>query len=213
MRTSVGIGFTVVAMAMAALTGCNGTGKDSPAKSDGGLADARNPAAVHCEKNGGQSVIKKDKQGAEAGFCVFPDGREVDEWVYFRGETDSGARTGVGNSTGVGNPASQYCEKSGGKVEVETSEGGEGGVCVLPDGRRVDEWELYRTASSHAGSEGVQIGASNPASVHCEEVGGKSVNVTEADGSQRGVCEFPNGEKIDEWDLFREAVGAEKKGR
>lgn len=43
------------------------------------------------------------------------------------------------------NPASEFCEDQGGTVEIERDdEGGERGVCVLPDGTRVDEWEYYR---------------------------------------------------------------------
>ena len=43
-----------------------------------------NPASVFCEQQGGKSVNRKDKDGNEYGVCVFPDGKEVDEWEYFR---------------------------------------------------------------------------------------------------------------------------------
>jgi uncharacterized protein len=47
--------------------------------------------------------------------------------------------------TGLANPASVYCEDAGGTVEIVTdAEGNEAGICVLPDGTRVDEWEYYR---------------------------------------------------------------------
>ena len=43
------------------------------------------------------------------------------------------------------NPASAYCEEQGGRVEIVTDDdGGQRGICVLADGRRVDEWEHYR---------------------------------------------------------------------
>ncbi len=46
---------------------------------------------------------------------------------------------------GLANPASVFCEEQGGSVEMETGdEGNEAGICVLPDGSRVDEWEYYR---------------------------------------------------------------------
>ncbi len=47
----------------------------------------------------------------------------------------------------------------------------------------------------------------NPASVFCEQHGGKSENVTDADGSQRGVCIFTDGSKCDEWAYFRGECG------
>ena len=43
-----------------------------------------NPASEFCVKQGGQSVIRKDKTGAEYGMCVLPNGQEVEEWAYFR---------------------------------------------------------------------------------------------------------------------------------
>lgn len=33
---------------------------------------------------GMQSMIRKDKTGAEYGMCVLPNGQEVEEWAYFR---------------------------------------------------------------------------------------------------------------------------------
>ena len=45
----------------------------------------------------------------------------------------------------LGNPASIYCESRGGKVEVTPGVNGGGrGICVLPDGTRIDEWVYFR---------------------------------------------------------------------
>ena len=45
----------------------------------------------------------------------------------------------------VPNPASAFCEEQGGTVEIESdSAGNQTGICVLPSGERVDEWEYYR---------------------------------------------------------------------
>ncbi len=64
---------------------------DEPA----GLA---NPASVYCEEQGGTLEIRTDADGGQYGVCVFDDGRECEEWAFFRGE----------------------CEKSD-SVEVETA--------------------------------------------------------------------------------------------
>ena len=37
----------------------------------------------------------------------------------------------------MNNPASAYCEELGGTVDLAT------GMCTLPDGTQIDEWELY----------------------------------------------------------------------
>ena len=45
----------------------------------------------------------------------------------------------------IANPASAYCVRLGGKVEIRKLESGdEAGFCHLPDGRVIDEWELFR---------------------------------------------------------------------
>src|SRR5512136_2571992 len=43
----------------------------------------------------------------------------------------------------------------------------------------------------------------NPAAVYCEQHGGKLEIVTAADGSQSGLCIFPDGSTCDEWAYFR----------
>ncbi len=43
----------------------------------------------------------------------------------------------------------------------------------------------------------------NPAAVYCQKQGNKSEIRTAADGSQSGVCKFPNGTECDEWAYFR----------
>lgn len=48
-------------------------------------------------------------------------------------------------TVGMANPASVYCVSIGGKSEIIKSESGWYGVCHLPDGKTVDEWELYRS--------------------------------------------------------------------
>jgi hypothetical protein len=47
----------------------------------------------------------------------------------------------------------------------------------------------------------------NPASVYCEEQGNRSEIRTAQDGSQSGVCIFPNGSECDEWAYYRGECG------
>ena len=46
-------------------------------------------------------------------------------------------------------------------------------------------------------------GMANPASVNCGKVGATSVILNNPDGSQYGMCKFPNGTACEEWALFR----------
>ncbi len=47
------------------------------------------------------------------------------------------------------------------------------------------------------------IGMPNPASVHCEEQGGRLEMRTAADGGQFGVCVFADGSECEEWAFYR----------
>lgn len=42
----------------------------------------------------------------------------------------------------------------------------------------------------------------NPASVHCEKLGGH-VEIEQGPGGERGICVFASGKRCEEWDLYR----------
>ena len=52
----------------------------------------------------------------------------------------------------------------------------------------------------------------NPASVYCEEQGYSLEIITASDGSQRGICIFPDGSSCDEWTYFRGECGPIEQG-
>ncbi|NHN88790.1 DUF333 domain-containing protein [Acetobacter sp. LMG 1627] len=45
---------------------------------------------------------------------------------------------------GMANPASVYCEKIGGHLEMKQGADGTYGICHLPDGSSMEEWALFR---------------------------------------------------------------------
>lgn len=49
-----------------------------------------NPASVFCKENGGTLEMRQAADGSVAGFCLFSDGSECDEWAYLRGECKVG---------------------------------------------------------------------------------------------------------------------------
>jgi len=49
-----------------------------------------------------------------------------------------------GRAAALANPASVFCVQSGGRSEIRQGPKGEYGVCILPNGRAVDEWSYYR---------------------------------------------------------------------
>jgi putative hemolysin len=105
------------------------------------------------------------------------------------------------NNTSLPNPASQFCEDNGGKLEIRTAaDGSQSGVCVFPDGSECDEWDYFHSECQPGDS--LQEGNSalaNPASVYCQENDGKLEIRTADDGSQSGVCVFSDGSECEEW--------------
>ena len=45
---------------------------------------------------------------------------------------------------GMANPASVDCGRKGGRTEIVDTAEGQVGVCVFQDGRRCEEWALFR---------------------------------------------------------------------
>jgi len=73
-----------------------------------------NPASVACVEKGGQIEMKERGDGGQYGICVFPDGKQCEEWTLFRGECGDDA--GV---TPVGTEEENYCVLTGGETDLE----------------------------------------------------------------------------------------------
>lgn len=43
-----------------------------------------NPASVYCKEQGGENKIITASDGSQSGQCIFSDGRNCDEWQFFR---------------------------------------------------------------------------------------------------------------------------------
>ncbi len=67
------------------LTGCELQSADQ--ENNAGMA---NPASVNCVDKGGKVEIENDASGGQYGMCVFPDGKQCEEWAMFRGECPVG---------------------------------------------------------------------------------------------------------------------------
>jgi putative hemolysin len=110
----------------------------------------------------------------------------------------------------IANPASAYCEEQGFKMETRTAQdGSQYGVCMFEDDTECEEWAYYR-GECKLGDMDVApaptaspAGIANPASTYCVEQGGASEVRRGEDGSQYGVCTFPDGSECEEWAFFR----------
>jgi putative hemolysin len=116
----------VVAMGLA-LAACTPGG--GPAEEPVGLP---NPASEYCEGQGYTLEIR-DEEGGQAGYCIFPDGSECEEWAFLHGECGQ---------------EYSYCASQGYTLEARTSEEGDAqlkfAVCVFPDGSECEELAYFQ---------------------------------------------------------------------
>jgi dipeptidase D len=56
--------------------------------------DMPNPASAFCAEQGYELEIR-DEAGGQAGYCLFPDGSECEEWAFYRGECAPASEGGV----------------------------------------------------------------------------------------------------------------------
>ena len=82
---SIKVSMIVFVTASLALTACKSE-KLQPTETN----QIPNPASVFCKENGGMEENRQAADGSVAGFCLFSDGSECDEWAYFRGECKVG---------------------------------------------------------------------------------------------------------------------------
>ena len=85
--------------------------------------------------NGKSVVVRVNDRGN------FPRGRIID---LSKAAFSAIGKGGTVVVIGMANPASVYCAKLGGKTRIEKTTTGERGICVLPNGTEIDEWELFR---------------------------------------------------------------------
>jgi len=133
---------SLIVIALVAV-GCSNDGSDTTTTEMAGLP---NPASVYCEDQGGTVEIRTDAAGNQYGICVFDDGSECDEWAFYRGECAPGegqVPEPLGPQPGLANPASEFCEEQGGRLEIRDEAGGEAGYCIGPNGVECPEWAFF----------------------------------------------------------------------
>src|SRR4030067_3150003 len=68
-------------------------------------------------------------------------------------------------------------------------------------------FSVTQATSDSTATDIPQVNMPNPASVYCEQNGNKLEIQTASDGSQNGICVFPDGSECDEWAYFRGECG------
>lgn len=108
----------------------------------------------------------------------------------------------------IPNPASVFCQEQGYQSKTRTAEdSSQYGVCIFPDGSECDEWAYFRDECRPVSQNAILTDTpladmSNPALVFCQKQGYQSEVRTAEDGSQYGVCIFPDGSECNEWAFY-----------
>jgi len=53
------------------------------------ISSVANPASTYCAENKGELEIKEDEDGGQYGICIFENGKECEEWAFFKGDCDN----------------------------------------------------------------------------------------------------------------------------
>jgi putative hemolysin len=85
-------------------------------------------------------------------------------------------------------------------------------ACIVAVRAIVGYFSVTQETSDSTATDISQVGIPNPASVNCTQNGNKLEIRTAADGSQSGVCVFPDSSTCEEWAYFRGECGPTASG-
>lgn len=92
------------------------------------------------------------------------------------------------NKLSLANPASTYCISQGGILDIQTENVGQVSYCTLPNGKRIEEWQLYKHA--HQQTKVTETLKTPPAATEeCTRLGG----ITDLSDN---TCTLPKKEKL-----------------
>ena len=74
----------IIFFLLGGMLNCNTNQPANPNPASGSGAQIANPASQNCLDKGGKLEIRTNSAG-QYGICVFTDGSECEEWVFFRG--------------------------------------------------------------------------------------------------------------------------------
>ncbi len=55
---------------------------------ENGNIEIANPASTYCLDQGGELELRENEDGGQVGYCVFENGNECEEWLFYRGECE-----------------------------------------------------------------------------------------------------------------------------
>jgi putative hemolysin len=109
------------------LVGCKGTDDPTPTQftegDQGAFIGIPNPASFYCQEMGYELELRDTEDGTE-GICIFPDGKECEEWEFLAG--------GCAIEW-------TFCQRQGSNIRV----GEAMGTCTFADGSSCSEYDYF----------------------------------------------------------------------
>jgi putative hemolysin len=170
-----------------------------------------NPAAAYCTNMNNSLEIRKNSDGSEYGFCILADGTVCDMWDYYRGvcpllTTPVAEARNPDAGTPGSDLAAAYCTNMNNRLEIRINpDGSNTEVCILADDTECDAIAYYEgTCPSAPAPEETPADETmiNPSEAFCHEKNFAYEIRMNPDGSEHGVCIFPNGRACDAWDYY-----------
>lgn len=127
---------------------------DMPAAYKDAALQARDLARQHNAPGGLQNLYDDNGRiNNQSGIASMDTPAEKPLRIFLAGDSNQNQNKNNANintntntkTTGMANPASVYCEKQGGKLEIRTAaNGGQTGYCRFPNGKVCEEWKFYQ---------------------------------------------------------------------
>lgn len=73
-------------LALLLIASCSGASQVESQKKNKKMIGMPNPASVKCRDDGHKLEIRTGKGGGQVGICIDANGKECEEWAYFRDE-------------------------------------------------------------------------------------------------------------------------------
>ena len=148
--------------------------------------------------------IRKNPDGSEYGVCILADSTECDPSDYYHGTCPASTTPESQNlDTGaaISDPAAAYCTDMNNRLEIRKNpDGSEYGVCTLADGTECDAMAYFEGTCPNAPAAEVTPLDETITSAYealCRAKNFPYEIKVNPDGSEHGVCIFPDGRECD----------------
>ncbi|MCJ7794852.1 MAG: DUF333 domain-containing protein [Methanoregulaceae archaeon] len=173
-------------------------------------ADAiSDPAAGSSMNMNNNSDIPKNPDGSGSGVSTLPDAKACNTSDNNQSTCPLPTTPEARNpapGTQISNPAAAYCINMNNRLEIRINpDGSNSQICILADGTECDAIAYFEgTCPNAPAPEYTPVDETivNPYEALCRSKNFTYKTKVRSDGSEHGVCIFPDGKECDAWDYY-----------